>query len=133
MRDALNICKTKLNLVLLVISLTTIIMREFVEQNYFKIISHKFWNILGINVKMQLNFHDVVSQSYLCVCISNTSPSSLNQSLGIFRNHDKMIGDYEFQFELCLFKIIYIWQSSNSSWRLKVLYWSLQCNQIPLQ
>ena len=59
MRDALNISKTNLNLVLLVISLTTIIMREFVEQNYFKIISHnKFWNILGINVKMQLHFHD---------------------------------------------------------------------------
>ena len=39
MRDALNINKTNLNLVLSVISFTIIIMIAFMEQNYFKIIS----------------------------------------------------------------------------------------------
>lgn len=39
MRDALNISKTNLNLVLSVISLTTITMITFMEQNYLKIIS----------------------------------------------------------------------------------------------
>lgn len=38
----------------------------------------------------------------------------LNQFSAVFRNRDKMIGYYDFEFEHCLFEIIYTGQSSTN-------------------